>query len=233
MAMTTDTADRAALEREVEAYMGRPYVMQVVWDEDYWAATFPELPGLVAAADTFGELEQKIHDAKWSYFEAALEAGLPIAEPGGGEPASGRVLLRLPKSLHRQVARAAARDGVSVNTFLVSAIAKDLGRRESHNESRATRTRGHAHDVEAWETTYTQISSPIPTGAPTPTTPADAPNPTGGQPSISARTRGARTIRGQIQNVSGEVRRRGFATPTEGNAWRERVEASEEREQDP
>jgi antitoxin HicB len=125
------TTERPAAASRVAEYMQRPYLMEVVWDEDYWAATFPELPGLVAAADRWDELAQKITDAKESYFEAALEAGLPIAEPGdSSEPASGRLLLRLPKTLHRQATRAAARDGVSVNTFLVSAIARELGRRE-------------------------------------------------------------------------------------------------------
>jgi antitoxin HicB len=125
------TTAAPALDSAVEEYMRKPYVMEVVWDEDYWAATFPELPGLVAAADTLGELEQKIYDAKWTYFAAALEHDLPIAEPGGGEPVSGRVLLRLPKSLHRQAVRAAARDATSLNTFLVSSIAKELGRRDN------------------------------------------------------------------------------------------------------
>jgi antitoxin HicB len=125
------TVEQPAAATQVTEYMRRPYLMEVVWDEDYWAATFPELPGLVAAADTWDELAQKIKDAKESYFAAALDAGLPIAEPGdSSEPASGRVLLRLPKTLHRQATRAAARDGVSVNTFLVSAIARELGRRE-------------------------------------------------------------------------------------------------------
>jgi predicted HicB family RNase H-like nuclease len=125
------TAAAPAIHLSVEEYMNKPYAMEIVRDEDYWAATFPELPGLLAVADTMGELEQKIHDAKWSYFATALEDGLPIAEPGiGGEPVSGRVLLRLPKSLHRQAVRTAARDATSLNTFLVSAIAKELGRRE-------------------------------------------------------------------------------------------------------
>ena len=128
------TVERPAARRVAE-YMRRPYLMEVVWDDDYWAATFPELPGLVAAADTWDELAQKIADAKESYFEAALEAGLPIAQPGDSSaPASGRVLLRLPKTLHRLATRAAVRDGVSVNTFLVSAIARELGRRESRHE---------------------------------------------------------------------------------------------------
>jgi antitoxin HicB len=135
--MTTTTPAPPVLGTSVEDYMQRPYVMAVVWDEDYWAATFPELPGLVAAANTWDELERNVEDAKFSYFQAALEAGLPIPEPGeSGEPASGRVLLRLPKSLHRQAARAALRDGVSVNMFLVSAIAKELGRREATPQSR-------------------------------------------------------------------------------------------------
>ncbi len=125
------TIERPAATPQVAEYMRRPYLMEVVWDDDYWAATFPELPGLVAAADTWDELAQKIADAKESYFAAALDAGLPIAEPGDSStPASGRVLLRLPKTLHRLATRAAARDGVSVNTFLVSAIARELGRRE-------------------------------------------------------------------------------------------------------
>ena len=124
------TTERPAAASRVAEYMQRPYLMEVVWDEDYWAATFPELPGLVAASDTWEELAKKIDDAKWSYFEAALEAGLQIPLSGESEPASGRLLLRLPKTLHRQAARAASRDGVSVNTFLVSAIARELGRRE-------------------------------------------------------------------------------------------------------
>jgi antitoxin HicB len=125
------TVEQPAAASQVAEYMRRPYPMEVVWDDDYWAVTFPDLPGLMAVADTWDTLERKIMDAKETYFEAALEAGLPIAAPGdSSEPASGRVLLRLPKTLHRQATRAATRDGVSVNTFLVSAIARELGRRE-------------------------------------------------------------------------------------------------------
>jgi antitoxin HicB len=133
------TVEQPSAATQVAEYMRRPYLMEVVRDDDYWAATFPELPGLVAAADTWDELERKIADAKESYFTAALHAGLPIAEPGdSSEPASGRVLLRLPKTLHRQATRAATRDGVSVNTFLVAAVARELGRREPSQAATST-----------------------------------------------------------------------------------------------
>jgi predicted HicB family RNase H-like nuclease len=41
--------------------------------------------------------------------------------------ASGAIALRLPKSLHRQAALCAARDGVSVNQWLLMAIAAHVG----------------------------------------------------------------------------------------------------------
>jgi predicted HicB family RNase H-like nuclease len=130
--MTTTTAAAPDIEARVAEYMRLPYTMEVEWDEDYWAVRFPELPGLSAGADNWAALPQKIDDAKWSYFEAALEAGLPIARPSEPvEEVSGRVLLRLPKSVHRQVSRLARRDGVSINTLLVTAIAKEIGRREA------------------------------------------------------------------------------------------------------
>jgi predicted RNase H-like HicB family nuclease len=119
------------IDARVEEYMRAPYRAEVYWDEDYWAAEFPELPGLAAAGDTWDELLSKIDDAKRSYFRAALEEGIHIPAPSElGEEVSGRLLLRLPKSLHRQVMRLAKRDGVSVNTLLISTIARELGRRE-------------------------------------------------------------------------------------------------------
>ncbi|MCC7107062.1 MAG: type II toxin-antitoxin system HicB family antitoxin [Chloroflexi bacterium] len=109
--------------------MRLPYRAEIYWDEDYWAAEFPELPGLAAGSETWEGLATAIEDAKRVYFESALERHLPIPEPGQRPAAySGRVLLRLPKSLHAQAARAAEQDGVSINSFLVSAVARELGR---------------------------------------------------------------------------------------------------------
>jgi predicted RNase H-like HicB family nuclease len=83
----TATTSASGYEARIQDYMNRPYVMEVLWEEDCWAARFPELPGLTAVSETWDGLEQKIADAKWSYFETALEADLPIPEPGEpGEP---------------------------------------------------------------------------------------------------------------------------------------------------
>jgi RNA polymerase sigma-B factor len=48
------------------------------------------------------------------------EAARPAA---GADPRSGRLLLRLPRSLHGELAAAAAREGVPINTYITSALA--------------------------------------------------------------------------------------------------------------
>ena len=40
---------------------------------------------------------------------------------------SGKLVVRLPKSLHRRAAYAANREGVSLNQFIVSSIAEQIG----------------------------------------------------------------------------------------------------------
>ena len=60
----------------------------------------------------------------------------PVAEAGAvGEDLSARISLRLPESLKNAVEKAAAREGVSTNTWLVRAIARAT-------ESRPTQTVG-------------------------------------------------------------------------------------------
>ncbi len=113
----------------VEHYMALPYRMEIYWDEDYWAAEFPELPGLVAGNETWDGLQETIEDAKRAWFESALEHGDPIPEPQAHSAFSGKLVLRMPKSLHAEAAREADREGVSLNTLIVAALSRELGRR--------------------------------------------------------------------------------------------------------
>ena len=54
---------------------------------------------------------------------------------------SGRVLLRLPQSLHGAVAAAAAREGVPLNTFIAGTLAGAVGWREAEGDETPRRTR--------------------------------------------------------------------------------------------
>ncbi|HZT07642.1 MAG TPA: toxin-antitoxin system HicB family antitoxin [Chloroflexota bacterium] len=109
--------------------MKLPYRMEVYRDGDYWAAEFPQLPGLAARAERWEDLEREIEDAKRAWFETMIELGREIPMPRTAEAYSGKLQLRLPRSLHAQAARASERDGVSLNTFIVTTIAKELGQK--------------------------------------------------------------------------------------------------------
>ena len=54
------------------------------------------------------------------WIEAASAAGNPIPPPSIREDYSGRVLVRMPKSLHRDLAETAKREGVSLNLQIVT-----------------------------------------------------------------------------------------------------------------
>jgi RNA polymerase sigma-B factor len=62
----------------------------------------------------------------------------PPAEPPPATPRSGRLLLRLPQSLHGEIARAAAREGVPVNTFIAGTLAGAVGWQDPDQTAAAT-----------------------------------------------------------------------------------------------
>ncbi len=123
-------ADTSGAPRTVDDYMALPYRIDVYWDEDYWAAELPDLPGCVAGADTWEELGAKIEDAKRTWFEATLELGREIPLPRATNY-SGELRVRLGRKLHAEAARVADRSGISLNTLIVTAVAKEVGRKET------------------------------------------------------------------------------------------------------
>jgi hypothetical protein len=72
-------------------------------------------------------------------------AGAPQeSPPRGGKRAgkhSGRLLLRMPESLHADLARASERAGVSLNAFINDALATAVGRRRETSGSPAPTSR--------------------------------------------------------------------------------------------
>ncbi len=74
-----------------------------------------ELPGCIIEGDTLEEAAEMIQDAMASWIEVALEDGRPIPLPKPSEAYSGKFVVRLPPSLHRDAAEAARREGVSLN----------------------------------------------------------------------------------------------------------------------
>lgn len=111
--------------KTLEDYMNLPYTTEIRHDEDGWFAKVIELPGCMSWTDTFEELGPMIEDAKRGWIEDALEHGDPVPEPRGTEDYSGKVNLRMPRSLHRDLARRAKEEGVSLNQLMTTILAKN------------------------------------------------------------------------------------------------------------
>lgn len=118
-------------EKTLDYYINLPYTVEVKRTEDGYFAKVPELSGCMTWANTFEELGPMIEDAMATWIEGSLDAGLPIPEPRGEEVFSGNVRLRMPKSLHRDLARLAEKEGASLNQVMVAALARAVGARSA------------------------------------------------------------------------------------------------------
>jgi predicted HicB family RNase H-like nuclease len=95
--------------------------------EELWRATVRELPDLAEYAETRDEAIELALDAIEGLRNAAQEEGRVFPEPLEDEQEySGRVTLRMPKSLHRAVALNALADDMSVNSYIVAILAVSL-----------------------------------------------------------------------------------------------------------
>ena len=97
------------------------YRLDVRWspEDECFVSNVPELPGCTAHGDTYAEAVEEAETAIALWLEAAEEMGRPIPEPLSARQFSGRILLRLPVDLHRQLAHEAAAQGVSLNQYML------------------------------------------------------------------------------------------------------------------
>src|SRR6266542_1516279 len=97
------------------------YPVKIEYDEEdsLFVAEFLDLPGCSATGSTVAEAYERAQDSKAEWLRLTLEQGLPIPKPSKTEDYSGRILLRLPVSLHAMLADRARTNGVSLNQYLV------------------------------------------------------------------------------------------------------------------
>ena len=114
-------------ERSADYYTGLPYHLTVVRDaEDKakpWTASAEELPGCTSRGRTPEEALNGVRSAMTRWIELALEEGREIPEPKSATSHSGRLLLRMPRTLHAELTRASEREGVSLNQFITDVLA--------------------------------------------------------------------------------------------------------------
>ncbi len=119
-------------EKTLTYYQNLPYGIEIKQDRSdpdhsVWFAQVKELPGCMTEADTFNEAGEMIQDALAVWVQGSLDAGLPIPEPQPEQLYSGKFSLRLPKSLHHDLALLAKWEGISLNQYVSSVLSRNAG----------------------------------------------------------------------------------------------------------
>jgi predicted RNase H-like HicB family nuclease len=124
------TPKKTVVESKMQAaeYLKKPYGRVVTPDSDgSFLAEIIEFPGCLAVGDTKEESLANLEKVAESWIDNTLAKGQRIPDPLDNVGFSGKLVLRMPKTLHKKAANYAARDGVSLNQFIVSCISERVG----------------------------------------------------------------------------------------------------------
>ncbi len=113
-------AERAAAERAAAS----DYAMRVFWsaEDAEYVATFDAFPGVSAPARSPSDAAEEALKVLDSILNDMREDGAAMPEPDKAAAQGGRITLRLPRSLHGTLSTRARQEGMSLNTFIVTAL---------------------------------------------------------------------------------------------------------------
>jgi len=114
--------------KNLEYYMGLNYKIEIIKDdaEGGYVLSVPGLKGCLTCTDNLEKGIKMLEDAKKQWFIAALESGYEIPEPDVLGDYSGQFKLRLPKSLHKELAEKSKQEGISMNQFCLYLLSKNI-----------------------------------------------------------------------------------------------------------
>lgn len=116
------------MNNPVNEIVKKPYMLSFYRNEDgIYSGEILEFPGCFGQGETIDSAMDNLMSAAESWVDAAIEQGLEIPEPYESQSYNGKIALRLPKSLHKQAIKLAEIDGISLNQFLVDAVAEKVG----------------------------------------------------------------------------------------------------------
>jgi antitoxin HicB len=109
---------------EVERILHLPYRRELIpYEDGTWFARVVEFPGCMTEGDSATDALEMLTDAMRLWVTDALEEKKQIPLPSEATPYSGKFQVRIPPSLHRDLAEHAQREGVSINQIATIAIA--------------------------------------------------------------------------------------------------------------
>ncbi|MBI4914836.1 MAG: type II toxin-antitoxin system HicB family antitoxin [Acidobacteria bacterium] len=118
--------------KAIENLLKREYPITLVpAEEGGYLAEHRDLPGCITQGDSVAEAIENLAAARRLWITTAVEHGDEVPAPSTDDRFGGRVLVRMPKSLHRRLFERSQDEGVSLNQLVVAVLAGALGQRPS------------------------------------------------------------------------------------------------------
>ncbi|MBZ4687479.1 MAG: antitoxin HicB [Clostridia bacterium] len=116
------------IKKDLQYYLSLPYkIVLYPAEEGGYVIEIPSLPGCISQGETVQEALEMIQDAKKLWLETAIEDNIEIPEPSKGvDEYSGKINLRMPKSLHKTLAEKAHEEKVSLNQYINYQLARGI-----------------------------------------------------------------------------------------------------------
>ena len=121
--------DKKKLDREIKEYLKLPYTFTVGRDKEhdekeYFFVQVNELHGCVSDGSTPEEALKNVKDAMYDWVETCLLNHEKVPTP---DRFSGKFTVRIAPSLHKDLIIRASEEGISINQFISTAIARAVG----------------------------------------------------------------------------------------------------------
>lgn len=131
----TQQAEVSSSVADVDNYLRQPYARIILPESDgTFRGEIMEFPGCIAVGESASEALENLEEAAKGWLLATLESGQNIPQPiENSNDFSGRLVLRIPKSIHKKASWIAEREGVSLNQFITSSLAESIGERQKTN----------------------------------------------------------------------------------------------------
>ena len=111
----------------LEYYLSLAYSVTLDPDpEGGYVVHIKDLPGCFTQGETLEETMANIQEARELWIETAYQMGDPIPLPNSAIEYSGKVLLKMPKSLHRDLIQKAAAEAVSLERYISSILSRSV-----------------------------------------------------------------------------------------------------------
>lgn len=102
-------------------------------DDECFYAKVEEMEGCFAEGKTVEEAWENIHETMKDWMEFAIEKNITIPLPKTEEKEySGKIIVRMPKELHKNLAGRAEKEEISLNQFIVYLLSSNLYRNQTN-----------------------------------------------------------------------------------------------------